>query len=67
MKWVYHIGVIDYLQDYHFEKQAENFLKEKVLQRGSMDNEISAVHPIRYAPRFINFMATHVITSAPTG
>jgi hypothetical protein len=61
-KFIYHLGIIDYLQDYHMEKQAENFLKETILGRSSeKDGEISAVHPSRYAPRFVRFMASNVI------
>lgn len=55
-KYIYHLGIIDYLQDYHFEKKMENFAKEKVLGRSSANGEISAVHPTRYAPRFVDFM-----------
>merc|ERR1711957_369577 len=61
-KYIYHVGIIDYLQDYHMEKQAENFLKETILGRSTeKDGEISAVHPSRYAPRFVRFMASNVI------
>jgi hypothetical protein len=63
-RYIYNIGLIDYLQDYHFEKKIENFLKEKLLLGGSNKQqlgEISAVPPCRYAPRFLQFMAAHVI------
>jgi len=53
--------VIDYLQDYHLEKRLENFMKETLLGRSSKNNEISAVPPVRYAPRFIEFMRGSVI------
>lgn len=56
-KYIYHLGIIDYLQDYHFEKKMENFAKETVLGRSSVAHgEISAVQPARYAPRFVEFM-----------
>lgn len=61
-RFIYHIGIIDYLQDYHFEKKMENFLKEGVLSRSSKaTGEISAVPPPRYAPRFLQFMGGSVI------
>lgn len=66
-QFIYHLGIIDYLQDYHFEKKAENFLKETLLQRSSHDAEISAVHPKRYAPRFTRFMAAYVIVDQHEG
>lgn len=61
-KFIYHIGIIDYLQDYHFEKRMENFAKETILGNSSKQGgEISAVPPARYAPRFIQFMSGSVI------
>lgn len=57
-KMIYHIGVIDYLQDYNWDKWAENILKEKLQHKGNL---ISAVHPKRYAPRFLRFMDDYVI------
>ena len=61
-KYVYHLEIIDYLQDYHMEKRAENFLKETILGRSSeKEGEISAVHTSRYEPRFVRFMASNVI------
>ncbi len=52
------MGVIDYLQDYNSDKKAENFLKQYVKGKGEL---ISAVHPSKYAPRFLNFMKDEVI------
>jgi len=34
-RFIYHLGLIDYLQDYHFEKKVENFLKETMMLGGS--------------------------------
>ena len=45
-RFIYHIGIIDYLQDYNMEKKLENFLKYRLLQRGT---GISAVPPSEYA------------------
>ena len=63
-KFIYYLGLIDYLQDYHFDKKVENFLKETLLLSGSTKKqigEISAVPPYRYAPRFMQFMTSRVI------
>jgi hypothetical protein len=59
-KWIYHLSVIDYLQDYNCEKRGENFLKTN---RTTAENAklISAVHPDDYATRFIAFIKTSVI------
>ena len=59
-KWIYHISVIDYLQDFNIEKRLENFFK--TLRATSHDAKyISAVHPDAYADRFIKFMKDSVI------
>ena len=57
-KFIYHISIIDYLQNYNFEKKTENFFK--TIWRGH-SAEISAVPPPRYAKRFIDFMSNLVI------
>ena len=62
--FIYYLGLIDYLQDYHFDKKVENFLKEKLMLGGSSKKqrgEISAVPPYRYAPRFMQFITSRVI------
>ena len=51
-KYLYHIGIIDYLQDYNYDKKGENFLKS-FIDDGS---KISAVPPDYYSVRFFNFM-----------
>jgi len=56
-KFLYHIGIIDYLQDFNIEKQGENFYKSIV----SDGNMISAVPPKHYCERFFTFMQTQVI------
>jgi len=46
----------------------ENFMKETVLGRSSTaKGEISAVHPSRYAPRFVNFMKSYVVIDQHEG
>lgn len=57
-KYLYHIGVIDYLQDFNLDKKVENFLKYHVKQAG---DGISAMPPPFYADRFLRFMRDHVI------
>ncbi|KAJ0392216.1 hypothetical protein P43SY_003043 [Pythium insidiosum] len=55
--FVYFLGVIDILQQYNTRKIAETFF------RGFRHNrkEISAVNPVFYGDRFIEFMEKHVI------
>ena len=57
-RYIYHIGLIDYLQDFNFDKKGENLLKQRILGKGE---GISAVHPRKYADRFVRFMRDHVI------
>lgn len=57
-QYIYHIGIIDYLQDYNLDKQLENFAKYTVLMKG---DGISAVPPPAYSQRFLRFMRDHVI------
>lgn len=57
LRHIYHIAIIDYLQDYNFDKKLENALK--TIWRGR-HSEISAVPPVRYAKRFIEFMESEV-------
>jgi len=55
--YLYHIGIIDYLQDFNLNKKGENAFK------GMIDDatQISAVHPKAYAERFFKFMQETVI------
>lgn len=57
-RYIYHVGLIDYLQDFNFDKKSENLLKQRLLGKGE---GISAVHPKKYADRFVRFMRDHVI------
>mmetsp|Transcript_27991 Transcript_27991/g.37915 ORF Transcript_27991/g.37915 Transcript_27991/m.37915 type:complete len:107 (+) Transcript_27991:2165-2485(+) len=57
-KQVYHLGIIDYLQDFNLEKTAECYAKKSINAKGA---EISAVPPRDYAPRFLNFMREKVL------
>jgi len=63
-RYIYHIGIIDYLQDYNVDKKIENFLKYTILRNGS---GISAVPPPKYGERFLRFMRDHVIIDQKQG
>ena len=49
----YHIGIIDFLQDWSYLKKFESFYK---ISTGNDPKEISAVNPVRYQKRFHHFM-----------
>jgi len=51
-KFIYHLGIIDYLQDWNFDKWGENKFKSLI----SDGDLISAVPPQKYSHRFFNFM-----------
>ena len=65
-KWIYHLSVIDYLQDFNLEKRMESFIK---ISKASKENAklISASHPDLYATRFINFMKDTVVINQTQG
>jgi len=56
-KYIYHLGIIDYLQDFNFDKWAENKFKS-LISDGTM---ISAVPPKNYKERYFNFMQNQVV------
>jgi len=56
-RYIYHIAIIDYLQDYNFDKKAENFYKTI---KNKKDAQISAIEPFAYCTRYINFMRASV-------
>ena len=49
-RFVYHLGIIDYLQNFNFEKVMENRFKTMVYKHGA---EISAIAPKQYGDRFL--------------
>lgn len=53
-KLIYHIGVIDYLQNWNYVKRIENLYKTRILQRDPY--QIAAIEPKKYARRFTNFL-----------
>ena len=57
--YLYHIAIIDYLQDFNWSKKAENLIKSKI----SNGKLISAVPAEQYGRRFFEFMQTNVVTN----
>lgn len=58
-RFIYHLGIIDYLQDFNFDKWGENKFKS-----WKTDGEmISAVPPKKYSNRFFSFMQQQVIVN----
>lgn len=47
---IYHIAIIDYLQDWNLNKKTERFLKTKILLKDGKN--LSAIEPKQYAERF---------------
>lgn len=58
-KFIYHLAIIDYLQEFNTNKKIESNFKILVLHRDK--RLISAVNPKLYATRFLNFMREKVI------
>lgn len=58
-KFLYHLGIIDYLQDFNIDKWGENKFKSLIWD-GEM---ISSVPPHKYANRFFNFMQQQVVVN----
>jgi len=56
-KYIYHVGIIDYLQDFNLEKQFESKLKLFINKSGA---QISAIDPKPYATRYLKFMRDKV-------
>ena len=57
-KYIYIIGIIDYLQKYNFKKKMEHCMKGII--NGKENNMISAVEPEYYGDRFNDFMMKNV-------
>ena len=58
-KRLYHIGIIDFLQDFSYAKKIESFIKT-TKAKGEQAKLISCVHPDFYAQRFLKFMKENV-------
>lgn len=59
-KYIYHISVIDYLQDFSFKKKAEIKLKQ-VFQHADPEM-LSAMPSDKYQERFYKFMKERVFS-----
>ena len=57
-KYIYHLAIIDYLQDFNMDKRLENALKTVINKEGA---QISAIPPNPYCNRFVKFMRRYVI------
>ena len=57
-KYIYIIGIIDYLQEYNLKKKMEHCMKGII--NGKENNMISAVEPEYYGNRFNEFMIKNV-------
>ena len=56
---IYHIAIIDYLQEWNTDKKLERFTKTMILGKNS--EQLSAIEPNAYARRFEHFVSNHVI------
>jgi len=57
-KFIYHLAIIDYLQDFNIEKKLESMIKTVINKDGA---QISAIPPNPYCKRYIKFMRENVI------
>ena len=60
----YHLGIIDYLQAWNWNKKGEALIKTYI--KGKDRNKISAVEPIYYQKRFYDFMKNKVLLDNST-
>lgn len=56
---IFHISIIDYLQEWNLQKKMERLSKTLVL--GKDGKNLSAIEPNEYANRFRNFMESNVL------
>lgn len=57
----YFIGIIDILQEYNTKKKLEHVYKAQILRKDP--TKISAVNPVVYGDRFLDFMITQVLST----
>jgi 23S rRNA U2552 (ribose-2'-O)-methylase RlmE/FtsJ len=57
-RYIYHVSIIDYLQDFNLDKKLENAIKTVI---NKPDAQISAIDPQPYANRYLKFMREKVI------
>ena len=62
---LYHIGIIDYLQEFSRKKKVENFTKT-IFKSKSGSRKISCVPPQLYGERFVEFMIKEVFDAQKT-
>jgi hypothetical protein len=62
-KQIYHIGIIDFLQDWSVTKRMENFIKSMSQKKGELSGH-SAVPPHLYQMRFQDFITKRVLKPA---
>ena len=55
---VFHLSIIDYLQEWNFSKKSERIAKTLLLNKDGA--KLSAIEPNRYATRFRHFMDANV-------
>jgi hypothetical protein len=58
--YIYHLGIIDYLQKYDAWKKGERVFKVVKISLGSdkmRPDDISCVEPVRYRQRFLEFIS----------
>ena len=55
---VFHLSIIDYLQEWNFAKKSERIAKTLLLNKDG--DKLSAIEPNRYATRFRHFMDANV-------
>lgn len=56
---IYHVGIIDYLQTWNMSKKQEQFFKTSLLCWPK--DKLSAVEPILYQKRWLNFMKSQIL------
>jgi len=62
IKQVYHLGIIDYLQQWDLNKKSENLAKRLLTLDAS---KISAVNPVLYEKRFVKFVEDSILGRIP--
>jgi hypothetical protein len=55
---LFHVSIIDYLQEWNLGKKSERFVKTTLLNKKG--KQLSAMEPIGYAKRFQHFMDANV-------
>ena len=56
---IYHIAIIDYLQEWNLSKKLERFTKTVLM--GKDKQTLSAIEPETYGIRFLSFMEKNVL------